>query len=89
MGIFNALLGNKSEVTIENISKEFGPILIDGEHIEKAYKLIRNMFIFINKRLILVENNWLAPRSIICRFRILAFTNSLKKVQGFWTWTPI
>ena len=55
MGIFNALLGHESEVTIENISKEFEPILIDGEHIEKAYKLIRDMFIFTNKRLILVE----------------------------------
>ncbi|MFV5693719.1 PH domain-containing protein [Flavobacterium sp. LT1R49] len=55
MGIFNAILGNASEVNIENVSKEFEPILIDGEIIEKAYKLIRDMFIFTNKRLILVE----------------------------------
>ncbi|HLF51942.1 PH domain-containing protein [Flavobacterium sp.] len=55
MGIFNAILGNASEVTIENVSKEFEPILIEGEEIEKAYKLIRDMFIFTNKRLILVE----------------------------------
>jgi len=55
MGLFNAILGNASEVNIENISNEFEPILIDGEIIEKAYKLIRDMFIFTNKRLILVE----------------------------------
>lgn len=55
MGIFNAILGNASEVNIENVSKEFSPILIDGEIIEKAYKLIRDMFIFTNKRLIIVE----------------------------------
>ncbi len=55
MGIFNAILGNASEVNIDNVSKEFEPILIDGEIIEKAYKLIRDMFIFTNKRLILVE----------------------------------
>jgi hypothetical protein len=55
MGIFNAILGNASEVTIEGVSREFEPILIDGEIIEKAYKLIRDMFIFTNKRLILVE----------------------------------
>ncbi|MFV8328294.1 PH domain-containing protein [Flavobacterium sp. ZS1P14] len=55
MGIFNAILGNASEVTIENVSKEFESILIDGEIIEKAYKLIKDMFIFTNKRLILVE----------------------------------
>jgi hypothetical protein len=42
-------------VNIENVSNEFEPILIDGEIIEKAYKLIRDMFIFTNKRLILVE----------------------------------
>jgi len=55
MGIFNAILGNASEITIEDVSKEFEPILIDGERIEKAYKLIKDMFIFTNKRLILVE----------------------------------
>lgn len=55
MGIFNAILGNASEVTIENVSKEFEPLLIEGERIEKAYKLIRDMFIFTNKRLIMAE----------------------------------
>ncbi len=55
MGIFNAILGNASEVTIENISKEFEPLLIEGEVIEKAFKLVRDMFIFTNKRLILAE----------------------------------
>jgi len=55
MGIFNAILGNASEVNLVDISKEFEPMLIDGETIEKAYKVIRDMFIFTNKRLILVE----------------------------------
>ena len=55
MGLFNAILGNASEVNIENISKEFEPILIPGESIEKAFKMIKDMFIFTNKRLILVE----------------------------------
>ena len=55
MGIFNAILGNASEVNIDNVAKEFQPILIPGENIEKAFKLIRDMFIFTNKRMILVE----------------------------------
>lgn len=55
MGIFNAILGNASEVNLEDTTKEFEPILIDGEHIEKAYKVIKDMFVFTNKRLILVE----------------------------------
>ena len=62
MGLFNAILGNASEVNIENVSKEFEPILIDGERIEKAYKLIRDMFIFTNKRLILVEKQMVGTK---------------------------
>lgn len=55
MGIFNAILGNASEVSLEEVTKEFEPILIDGENIEKAFKLIKDMFVFTNKRLILAE----------------------------------
>ena len=55
MGLFNAILGNASEVDIDNIRKEFEPIIIDGENIEKAFKMIKDIFIFTNKRLILVE----------------------------------
>jgi len=55
MGLFNAILGNASEVNLDDIKKEFEPIIIEGEHIEKAYKVIKDMFIFTNKRLILVE----------------------------------
>lgn len=55
MGLFNAIMGNASEVNIENLSKEFEPLLIEGERIEKGYKVIKDMFVFTNKRLILVE----------------------------------
>lgn len=55
MGIFNAILGNASEVSLEQVTKEFEPLLIEGEHIEKAFRLIKDMFVFTNKRLILAE----------------------------------
>lgn len=55
MGLFNALMGNASEVDIQKLNQEYQPILVDGEFIEKGYKLIRDMFVFTNKRLILVD----------------------------------
>ncbi|WP_291653214.1 PH domain-containing protein [Clostridium sp.] len=55
MGIFNGLMGNASEVNLEALKKEYGKILTSTETIEKAYKLVRDMFIFTNKRLILVD----------------------------------
>ncbi len=63
MGIFNAIMGNASEVNINDVAKEFEPILIDGENIEKAYKLIRDMFVFTNKRLILVEKQLVGTKT--------------------------
>ena len=55
MGIFNAILGNASEVNQKDVEKEFQPMLIEGESIEKAFRMIKDMFVFTNKRLILVE----------------------------------
>ncbi len=55
MGLLNALMGNSSEVSSESVINEFAPILIEGETIIKSFKLIRDMFVFTNKRLILVD----------------------------------
>jgi hypothetical protein len=55
MGLFNAIMGNASEVSVEKLREEYKTILIEGEQIEKAFKLIRDMFVFTNKRLILVD----------------------------------
>lgn len=55
MGIFNAILGNASEANQQDVEKEFRPLLIEGEVIEGAFRLIKDMFVFTNKRLILAE----------------------------------
>lgn len=64
MGLFGAIMGHASEVSVEKISEEFKPILINGEHIEKAFKLIRDMFVFTNKRLILVDKQGLTGSKV-------------------------
>jgi len=75
MGIFNAILGNASEVNLVDISKEFEPMLIDGEITEKAYKVIRDMFIFTNKRLILVEKQLVGTK---VDYMSIPYTNVIK-----------
>jgi len=64
MGLFNAILGQASEVSIEKLREEFQPMLVPGEQIEKAYKLIRDMFVFTNKRLILVDKQGLTGSKV-------------------------
>jgi hypothetical protein len=55
MGLFSALLGNAGTVSQEDLLKDYGKLLIIGEEIELGFKLIRDVFIFTNKRLILVD----------------------------------
>lgn len=55
MGLFSAILGNAGAVGKEELTKDFGKLLIEGEEIELGFKLIRDTFIFTSKRLILVD----------------------------------
>ncbi|NFH67361.1 PH domain-containing protein [Clostridium botulinum] len=64
MGLFDGLMGNASEVNIMEVEKEYSNILTQNEKIEKAYKLIRDMFIFTNKRLILVDKQGMTAKKI-------------------------
>ncbi|MFQ3174640.1 MAG: hypothetical protein ACI9WT_001050 [Flavobacterium sp.] len=59
MGIFSALLGNAGTVSKEQLEKQYGPLLIEGEEIELGFKLIRDTFMFTSKRLILVDKQGL------------------------------
>jgi len=59
MGLFQGLMGNASEVSIDDIIEEFAPMFIEDEEVEKAFKVIRDMFIFTNKRLLLIDKQGL------------------------------
>ncbi|HEY8347963.1 MAG TPA: PH domain-containing protein [Symbiobacteriaceae bacterium] len=64
MGLFDALMGNASEVSAAEAQREFEKILAEGETVEKAYRLIRDMFLFTNRRLILVDRQGLTGKKI-------------------------
>ncbi|SEF62969.1 PH domain-containing protein [Paenibacillus sp. UNC499MF] len=55
MGILDGLLGNASEMSPEKLQKDLEPFLIQGEQVQVAYKIIRDGFVFTNKRLILID----------------------------------
>lgn len=53
MGLINTIFGNASEIDFKALEEEYQPLLCEGEVIEKAYKLIRDKWVFTNKRLII------------------------------------
>lgn len=55
MGIINAILGNATSVDVAALEREYTPILCDGEQIEQAFVVIRDKWIFTNKRLIIQD----------------------------------
>jgi len=55
MGLMSAITGNAEEVSPETVTEEIGPLLAPGEEITKAYKMIRDYFVFTTSRLILID----------------------------------
>jgi hypothetical protein len=55
MGLLDGMLGNASKVEPAKIQAEFGQILAPNEVVEHAYQLIRDYFVFTNKRLSIYE----------------------------------
>ncbi|MFB0957689.1 MAG: PH domain-containing protein [Clostridiaceae bacterium] len=49
------LLGNLSEQTPETLTKEFGMYLMEGESIHMGFKLIRDVVIFTDRRIIDID----------------------------------
>lgn len=64
MGLFDGLMGNATKVEIEKINEELTEILIHSENVEHAYKVIRDMFVFTNKRLILIDKQGLTGKKV-------------------------
>lgn len=64
MGIFSRLLGNAAEANLADVRREYNRILAENESIEGAYQVLRDLFIFTNKRLILVDRQGLTGRKV-------------------------
>lgn len=55
MGLLDGLMGNASKIDATKIQTEFSQILAPDEVVEHAYQLIRDYFVFTNKRFVLVD----------------------------------
>ena len=55
MGLLSALLGDASEADIADVERAVEAILADDEKVERAFKLVRDLLIFTNRRFIVVD----------------------------------
>jgi len=64
MGFFSSLLENASTVQPADLQGDYGKLLAPSETIEIGFKLVRDVFIFTNKRLILVDKQGLTGSKV-------------------------
>ncbi|RPE75938.1 PH domain-containing protein [Vulcaniibacterium tengchongense] len=55
MGLLDTLLGHAGEKPIDKLAGEFAPLLAPGESLQRAFGLIRDLIVFTDRRLILVN----------------------------------
>ena len=53
--MFDGIFGHAKEINPQELEKEISPVLIDGEKIERAFKIVRDLILFTNKRLIFID----------------------------------
>jgi len=64
MGLLDALMGNASEVSIEEIQEQLAPMLADNESVSTAYRLVRDLIVFTTSRIVLIDKQGLSGRKV-------------------------
>ncbi|WP_391574154.1 PH domain-containing protein [Cohnella sp.] len=62
MSLFGGILGNYSEVSVQELQNQYGAYLMPDEHIHMGFKLVRDAFIFTDDRLILIDHQGVTGR---------------------------
>ena len=64
MSLVNAVFGTASKISPEDIQSEFSPLLVEGEEIVGAFKVVRDLFVFTQCRLILADKQGLTGSKV-------------------------
>ena len=64
MGLLDKIMGNASEIDVSEVAEDLAPIIGASENIERVFKEIRDMYVFTNKRLILIDKQGITGRKV-------------------------
>ena len=62
--MLQGLFGNATELNVNDLEKELAATLIEGETVVKGFKIIRDLFIFTDKRLILIDKQGMSGKKV-------------------------
>ncbi len=64
MGLISGLLGNASEVDSEKLEATLVDVLFDGEHVLQTFKLVRDLIVLTDSRLIVVDKQGVTGKKV-------------------------
>ena len=64
MDLFDGLLGNASDANHQTVKKELANVLMPDENIDLAFQLVRDLIVFTDYRLIVVDKQGLTGKKI-------------------------
>ena len=64
MGLISKLLGQASDLTPDQAREELDGVLLPDEPVEVAFKVVRDLFVFTDRRLVLVDKQSLTGRKV-------------------------
>ncbi|MEM9465495.1 MAG: PH domain-containing protein [Actinomycetota bacterium] len=67
MGILQKLALNATQTDTATVQAELAPLLIEGEHVEIAFRIIRDQIIFTNRRLITADKQGVTGKKVSYR----------------------
>jgi len=62
MGLLSGLLGDAAETDVAEAEQDLADILGDGETVERAFQVIRDLLIFTRSRLILIDKQGITAK---------------------------
>ncbi len=64
MGLLDGLMGKASAVDTDEVNAQLEDVLAENETVASAYKLIRDMLIFTNKRVIFMDKQGVSGKKV-------------------------
>ena len=64
MGLLDALAGRQKEISKEDVQEELKPILLDSETVGAAFKVMRDMLVFTDRRLISIDKQGVTGKKV-------------------------
>ena len=64
MGLFNAIFGTAAAIDPNDLQREFSPVLTQGEQITAAFKVVRDLYVFTQWRLIFTDKQGLTGKKV-------------------------